>query len=231
MSKIIVLGESHKLMFNQKLFGNKIYILPNFVPSNLFITPESIESKFNVETKIKFLYLSNLMKGKGYDVLIEAFEKMDCLLSSKIELHFAGSFDEEESQLFFENKIKKFNNVFYHGVVQSKEKKKLLESSCVLVLPSSFLEGQPLCILEAYANACFVITTTPPGIKDIFVNEHNGLEINVNDSEDLKTKMEFLIHNRSLIKEYGLTNYQEAKDKYTYDIFIQNLNNLIKIRN
>jgi glycosyltransferase involved in cell wall biosynthesis len=226
--KIIVLGDSHKLMFDKNIFGDKMFSLPNFVQSDLFISSESIEEKFNSNCKIKILYLSNLIYEKGFDVLIEAFEKLDPLLSSKIELSFAGSFESTTDKELFKKRIVNYSNVFYHGIVYSEKKKALLSTSHILVLPSSFLEGQPLCILEAYANACSVIATTPPGINDIFINEHNGLAININDSDDLKNKIEFLINNRYLIKNHGLTNLQEAKEKYTSDIFLKNLNNLLK---
>ena len=51
--------------------------------------------------------------------------------------------------------------------------------------------------------------------------------IKVNDSEDLKAKIEFLIQNTDLIGKYSLTNYKDEKEKYTSDIFIKNFNNSI----
>jgi glycosyltransferase involved in cell wall biosynthesis len=227
MKKIVVLGDSHKLMFDQNVLGDKLFTLPNFVPERLFISEDKLLEKTKGIGKIKILYLSNLMQGKGYDVLIEAFEKLDEVINTKIELHFAGSFESIKSKDFFEARIIKFINVFYHGIVQAKEKKELLASAHIMILPTSFLEGQPLSILEGYANGCAVIATTPPGIKDIFVDKNNGLMIKVNDSEDLKAKIEFLIQNTDLIGKYSLTNYKDAKEKYTSDIFIKNFNNSI----
>jgi hypothetical protein len=59
------------------------------------------------------------------------------------------------------------------------------------------------------------------------MDKNNGLAIKVNDSEDLKAKIELLIQNIDLVGKYSLTNYKEAKDKYTSDIFIKKFNKSI----
>ena len=77
-------------------------------------------------------------------------------------LEFAGKFYSIKSQKQFEFLIKNEENIIYHGEVSDKNKKKSLRSP-YFFLPTSFLEGQPISILEAYASGCFVITSISQG--------------------------------------------------------------------
>ncbi|WP_407209901.1 glycosyltransferase family protein [Citrobacter portucalensis] len=95
---VIVLGERLKGIYNGIIDDNKIYTVENFSQDYLFIRQSELKLKFHNRSKIKILFLSNLLPGKGY---IELLESADFLDESSVEFHFAGGFEDEKQKCFF----------------------------------------------------------------------------------------------------------------------------------
>lgn len=133
------------------------------------------------------------------------------------------------------SKISKIKNIFYYGVVSGEKKRELLWDAHIFCLPTYYkFEAQPLAILEAYASGCVVLTTPQGGIKDIFINEKNGLYINdgVDDlkvlREMLKSRLNTMILNIDRYKEMALLNFHEAQSKYREHIFCESIDKIFR---
>ncbi len=224
---VIVLGESHVSTFSRFINRDKIFIVPNFSQDYLFLSESGIIKKhININNKIVILFLSNMQKEKGYDEIVDAFLLLDDEQKNKIEIHFAGRFDIENEKIQFQNKISGIQGVFYHGIVQGEYKKKLLNLANVFCLPTSFLEGQPVSILEAYAAGCFVLTTNNGGIIDIFEDGINGYQIE-QSSNSICGNFKLLISNTKPILEIGLNNRNMAFHNYRTSIYINKLKKIL----
>jgi len=224
---VIVLGESHISTFSDFVPIKKIFIVPNFSEDYIFISKHDFINKYNNPKKINLLFLSNMQSKKGYKIILEAFLKLDGDIQSLFNLDFAGKFESNKDEKKFTEIIKNNNNIKYHGIVQGNSKKNLLRNAHVFVLPTSFLEGQPISILEAYASGCFVLTTIKGGIVDVFSNYENGYQI----EQSVKSITENLIklsHNLPLIMKVGQKNRDEALIKYRSSIYNKRLLDIIE---
>ncbi len=154
LAGVIILGKSHIEIFSGLLDKNKIHVVPNFSEDYLFIDNKAINAKFLNVSSLKIVFMSNLIPGKGYLQLIEAYKALDNDLKIRIQLDFCGNFNSIEEETKFITEIEEFQQVTYHGIVNGDKKKEILNNAHVFCLPTSYYEGQPISILEAYASGC-----------------------------------------------------------------------------
>ena len=222
LKKIIISGESHYKIFPKSLH-KKIKIIKNCAPNYIFNNYLNIENKFKNVKKIRILFLSNMLPEKGYMELFNGFKLLNKKFKSKAILEFAGKFYNSQMKKEFINLVQKEDNIFFHGQVSDKKKKYLLKSAHIFCLPTIFLEGQPISIIEAYASGCFVITSKKPGISDIFENDKNGFFINKVDSLSIKRKLEEILKKPLLCKKLALYNRKYAGKYFKEDKYIKNI--------
>lgn len=224
----IILGNSHKNIFSDFLPNEKIHIVPNFAEDFLFISNEDIHSKFENNDTLNLLFLSNLLPDKGYKALLNAFISIKPKINKKLRLDFAGRFDSDTLKSEFLNEINKHDNIYYHGVVHGQEKKNLLLRSHVFCLPTSYLEGQPISILEAYASGCIVITTLCGGISDIFLDKINGYEIDPQNVESIANVISFLANQPAMLESIAISNRKTAFEKYRTNLYCDKMSEIIE---
>lgn len=222
----IVLGESLKYIFKGMIDEKKIFVVPNCVDDEFLLNEKEFDKKIeNAQSKDirDVLYLSNFIKEKGYEYVLELAklekENFDKTGEKKFHFNFAGRFfyqkDEKE---FFDyinkNSLKDF--VTYYGVVNGDKKRELLKKSDIFILLTTYpKEGQPISILEAMENGMVIVTTNHAGIPDIVKNNTNGIIINkdkiiINEVYENINNIKFeevLKNNYKNIKEYLQINY------------------------
>lgn len=224
----IVLGESLTNIFSGIIPNEKIHIVKNFAEDNLFIDKINLEKKFFTIDKIKILFLSNLIPGKGYIELIDAFFALDPEIQSQFEIHFAGGFENDDKKENFLKIVDAHTNLFYHGVVQGEKKQNLFFNAHIFCLPTYYYyEGQPISILEAYASGCVVLTTEHGGIIDIFKNRENGFFVEKKSYQSIKNTLEILINFKALLIHIALNNRYVAEKEYRKDRFCKDVINVL----
>ncbi|MEM5016266.1 glycosyltransferase family 4 protein [Metabacillus indicus] len=229
LSKInimIALGESLRNLFVDVIDISKVKVCENYVEDSSLIEDNlydkkvaSVREKVNLEV----LYLSNFIKTKGYMDVLEAAKHFK---NEKILFHFAGTFfskqDEDEFLKFVEqNELQ--NVVNYHGVVRGEQKKSILMTSDVFVLPTYYPnEGQPISIIEAMGNGLTIITTNHAGIPDI-VNSNNGYIIKSKSPEEIVDSLNELLLNREMLINFSNINRNLALNKFKEIHYIRRL--------
>jgi glycosyltransferase involved in cell wall biosynthesis len=230
LSKIqaaIISGDSHREVFMDMIPQNKIHIIPNFTMDEIFITNDKLEKKYDHVFPMKVLYVSGMRNKKGYQDLLNGYIQLTERNRNQIEIDFAGEFETNTERIQFEDAIEKYPNLKYHGVINDNHKINLFLKSHIFCLPTKYLEGQPISILEAYASGCCVMTTCNGGIVDIFENNINGFEIDVGDSNSISKQLEFCLKRLDLVKEIANANFEIAKKKYKKDVFLTSTSNVI----
>jgi glycosyltransferase involved in cell wall biosynthesis len=215
MRGVIVLGNSHVSIFNNMIDNSKIHVINNFAEDFLFSNPEKIVKKFSKTGKIKVLFLSNMILGKGHHELLGGYVKLSDTLKSQIQIDFAGAFSSKIEKIGFLNKLEKYENVKYHGIVSGLEKKNLLDNAHILCFPSYLFEGQGICLIEGYAAGCVGITTGKSGISDIFIDNINGFKIEEKSEDSVKSVLEEIVLKKGDLLNIAINNFKQAKQIYT----------------
>ena len=229
VSGAIVLGDSLKYIFDGLVDQDKIHVVPNCVDNEFLISDVDLQKKIeNPDNTYHILYLSNLIRSKGFDIVLEmAKEYKNSPGGKKLHFDFAGKFYEDVEREFFDGYVKKYHLedvVTNHGIVTGNKKRSLLKNSTFFALPTTYpKEGQPISILEAMGNGLVILTTNHAGIPDIVQNGKNGCVV---DCEKAKTKL--YLHyiddlSKAQIDKISVNNYKEVKDCFLENTYVFNL--------
>jgi glycosyltransferase involved in cell wall biosynthesis len=215
MRGVIVEGHRGLTIFEKGFSREKIKLINNFADEYLFVSENDINEKFKKE-KLQILYLSNMIKEKGYADLLTAFVALSEEIKRQYQLNFVGGFPEEIDRVKFLNSISNEPSVEYLGrFIDGEEKKALYNKTHIFCLPTYYpYEGQPISILEGYATGCAVITTLHAGIPDIFADHKNGFAVRPFNPQDISEKLTSIVARKEMLKEIALWNWREAKEHY-----------------
>lgn len=138
-----------------------------------------------VESKIKFVFISRIMKEKGIDQYLETAvfikEKYP-----ETEFHICGACEDD-----YEPILKKYHDegtIIYHGMVQDIQKV-LKEIHCT-VHPTYYPEGISNVLLESAATTRPIITTDHVGCREVVKDGYNGFLVEKKNTKDLIRAME-----------------------------------------
>ncbi|MFW5887155.1 MAG: glycosyltransferase family 4 protein, partial [Bacteroidota bacterium] len=236
-----------KSMFNEKnviLLGNKLRndFLKYFHPEHAFVLANTIHNSLtdnefkNIvapkgsKTSLNILYLSNMMKAKGW---FETLMTAEVLMRKGVEfnLRFAGSWQSKVDKNEFFSYIEKNNlknHVFYEGVVGGDKKRSLLHHSDILVFPTTYVyEALPRVIIEAFEYGVVPISTYNGSVPDLIEHGCNGYLIKNTNPETISNYITKLVDREVLINISK--NAREAfLEKYQISVFKSNFINIIK---
>ncbi|MBM7567323.1 glycosyltransferase family 4 protein [Paenibacillus sacheonensis] len=226
---VIVLGNSLKGLFSDVIDAGKIRICENYIEDEALLDNFEFEIKINrlYQGDMEVLYLSNFIKSKGYQDVLQAANR---LKNANVRFHFAGKFFEEQDKEEFMDYVKQHgleNNVLYHGVVMGEDKKKLFERCNIFVLPTYYPnEGQPISIIEAMGNGLSIITTNHAGIPDI-VSSRNGYIIDKQAPDQIASAIQELMNNREYLVQHANENRLTTLMKFKEIDYIKRLESIM----
>ena len=162
--------------------------------------------------EINFLYAGRLIKQKGVLNILNAFSKLEKKYNN-IHLYIAGDGPE------YDKYQKKFRSkrISFLGALTHNELFDYYAITDIFLYPPLWPEGLPTSILEAGLMKCSVIGTNQGGIKEIIMNNKNGLVISGTE-KSLFDGMEKLIKNKNLRKELSNTLYEDILNKFSWDV-------------
>ena len=214
IKKIIAISENVKTSLNKiGIPSDKIEVIPPILDFSVFksdVGGKNLRSALNInDDEFVILYLGNLTKTKGIDMILDAMSMVknrysNIRLLSGIELTHSGT-DKRKKEI--SSKIKTYNlaqNIIELGLITNVEK--VMDAADVVVAPfqnTYEVADYPLTILESMAVGTPVITTTVGGIPEIINNGENGILINPDDSLALSREITNLIDNPIKRREIG----------------------------
>ena len=185
--RIIALSERLRGMYEfDPVVLKRVAVVPNGPPTAL--PGKARIWAPSADRTVRLLYLSNLIQSKGYAHVLQAAALLWQESALQFELVFAGRFmrsaDDEvamsaaeaERRLLARIEAEGLGGVVhYTGPVSGAAKRRLLETSDFLLLPTNYRhEGQPVSIIEAMAHGCVVIATDFRAIPDMVVDGTTG---------------------------------------------------------
>lgn len=95
-----------------------------------------------------------------------------------------------------------------------------------IVALTSLNEGTPVSIIEAMASARPVISTNVGGVRDIIIENENGLLSGSNDVKDYSDKLFRLLENKEMRLKLGLRGREFARSRFNKDRLVNDIKNL-----
>ena len=171
--------------------GVEARVIPKIIDLSMF-HPTSRQAGYGS----RFISAGNLVDGKGFDVLIQAFAVLTRQLP-ETRLLIMGD-GPERMKLGLSEKV-----VLYGRYRREEFAQKLAESDVFVM--ASRAETFGVVYVEAMASGLPVIATACGGPED-FVNERNGVLVPVDDVEALGRAMRDTLENRSRYEDTAIAN-------------------------
>lgn len=211
--------------------NNKIEVIPPIVDFSRFKpgAGKEIRDTLNIPDEFVILYLGNLGKTKGVDIILDALNLVksqypNIKLLSGIELSHTGK-DSGRKQIM--TKIKNLNldrNIEEFGLISNVEEAMDIADVYVYPIRDTFgVMDYPLSILESMAVGTPVITTRVGGIPEIIENYVNGIMIKPNDSRELADKITYLIENPIERKKLSTNGMKFVNEKFNTDKIVSKI--------
>ena len=183
---------------------NKVEVLYTFHN----IGQDFVQPKPRDKNNTNLLFIGSFDRRKGILDLLRAMESIN---SEDVTLHLCGQLTDQSINEEFSSLVKKLGKtVAIHGYVQGEEKKAILQSSDILVLPS-YSEGMPVVIMEAFAAGCGIISTKIAAIPEI-ITDSNGILIEPGDIHALANAIETLVDDSTRLIEMKKCNFEKGKE-------------------
>lgn len=186
----------------EKNTGINSYVVPNIVNTDIFSYKQRKEND-----TFTFISASSLIWGKGMDLVIKAFARIQ---DKNAKLIIMGDGDERATleKMVIENDIA--NRVSFFGKYSRQEFNDFLSHSDCFVLASRG-ETFGVVYIEAMAAGVPVIATKCGGPEE-YVNNKTGLIVDVDNEDDLCIAMNCMIEKKQLYDNRLISEY--AKEKF-----------------
>jgi glycosyltransferase involved in cell wall biosynthesis len=179
-----------------------------------------ISSSPNRKEKDTFdiLYVGQVVKHKGVDVLIEAFRGIP---AKNIRLHLVGTGYQSGEM----KKIADDPRIILHGYISDEQKNELFSMADVCVVPSIWYENSPLVIYESFFHGLPVVGSRIGGIPELIKEGYNGLLFEAGNPKELRQNLQYLMNHPGELRKMGEGALESAKE-YTIQAHINKLENI-----
>ena len=166
------------------------------------------------------VYIGRIVQEKGLFTLVKAFVNTDFKL--KI-IGFSNTGYQEELENFLKDKP---HNIEFLGRKSFPEIIPYLQTCAFTIVPSENYDNFPNTVLESFAFRKPVIATNLGSLRETIIHEETGLLFHQQDFLDLREKVNFLLQNPALCKQYGDNAYHKLQDEYGSEKHYEKLMNV-----
>lgn len=245
ISKLLVLGNSLKSMFDDLLPNERISVLMNGINPLEFPVKKTREvDPFTI------LYVGHLTFPKGFYDLVEAYKLLNSEFGKDISFIFAGErigcepalskFLNTKWACYFLDNIRditktiedfidnaEYYNARYLGIVDPIERLIALHQADLFILPS-YTEGLSMSCIEAMSTGLPIITTPVGAMPEIVINNRGGLIIDIGNYKMLASSIRELFIDRKKVFKMGQFNRKFVESNLTIQSVAIHLNQIIQ---
>jgi glycosyltransferase involved in cell wall biosynthesis len=189
VDKFIVLTDFAKKKFKDSILKTSpdaFVVKPNFVVDRGIGQPDREDF---------FLYAGRLIKEKGIETLLESTKIFDY----KLTIIGDGPMRREVEHVAETNA-----NVSYLGFQSTEVIVNYLKKCKALIFPSTWYEGFPMIILEAFSTGTPVIASRLGAMEEIVQHNVNGLHVNPGEADDLVDKLKRAMTETDLMRRLSM---------------------------
>lgn len=207
---IIVLSRNVQDYFKEQYNRETIFI-PNGIGKPCLKECREITERFGLKGNDYILFLARLVPEKGAHYLIEAYKQLKT--DKKLVIAGGDSHASEYMEKIYKS-VEDSDNIIMTGFVQGRMLEELYSNAYIFVQPSD-IEGMAMTLLEAmsYGNCCLV-SDIPENTE---VVEDKALSFRKGDVLDLKEKLQYLLENETVVKNYKEKSSAFICQKYNWE--------------
>ncbi|WP_338727598.1 glycosyltransferase family 4 protein [Haladaptatus sp. DJG-WS-42] len=200
---IIVLSVYWKHILEPVSGRTQLFVLPNA------IDPDEYDPHFDV-TPPHVVFISNHVERKGIREFVTAVEQLtDAGLAFRVTIAGKGPLSH-----LAEGLAARYQSVSYVGYVSEAEKRALLDSASIYVLPTH-AEGLPIGILEAMAGGNAILSTPVGSIPEL-IRAENGRLVTPGAADALTAALSALLADPKLVRNMAQRNRTLVEEGYTW---------------
>lgn len=173
-------------------------------------------SEYPNDNKVKFLFISRIMKEKGIDYYLSTAKTIRNKYKNA-EFHICGFCEDE-----YKGKLQELDDngtVIYHGMIDNVSE--FLKDIHCVIHPTYYPEGMSNVLLESCASGRPIITTDRSGCREIVDDGINGYMIRVKNQEDLDVAVEkFLSLSNVQRKNMGIAGRKKVEKQFDRQIVV-----------
>ncbi|WP_135822874.1 glycosyltransferase family 4 protein [Halostella litorea] len=209
--RIVVLSEYWRDVLAFRASPEKLVVIPNAVDADEY-RPAFDGDRPHVA------FVSNHVERKGISELTDAVDALKRNGAPPFRVSIAGDGPLSDRA---EALAERHDGVDYRGYVSEAEKRALLDSASIYVLPTHG-EGLPIALLEGMAGGNAVVTTGVGSIPEV-VDEENGVLVDPGDSDDLAAALADLLADPDAVAAMGRTNREAVSERYSWRAAVDRL--------
>lgn len=210
--------------------GGKVAETPNGVDVGRFnpgVEHLMLKRKFGITDKKVVLFVGGLDKPhffKGVEYLIESVAKIH---DESLVLIIVGDGDLKDRYKSVAERENVSDRVIFAGKVPDQELPGYYSAADLVVLPSFTMgEAFGMVLVEAMATGKPVIASNLPGIRTVVNEGRNGFLVQPKDVDSLAAKIQYLIQNKNVSREFGVDGRKKAEEKYSWDKIAKKVENI-----
>lgn len=181
----LILYDSEETRKNTEFYIHESKLKDSFVA---YVIVDKMKS-YHICDDEYFLYIGNLEKRKGTDILLRAYQKYRTAGGEK-KLYLAGKMRDSEIEELYNNLKNAVQGIEYLGYIETEEKMKLYSKCSCFIFPSRN-EGFGMPPIEAMQYGKSIIVSDLPIFKEILGEAVNYVSIKKDDmfAEELANQM------------------------------------------
>ena len=190
-----------------------------------------LENAYDLAGKTVLFSLGRLVKRKGVDQTIKALERITEPLVDNL-VYFIGGIGPQAEYIRKLVPERLANKIIFLGELSEKEKWLWLKRCDIFIMPARNIngdfEGFGIVYLEASLSGKPVIAGNSGGVSDAVIDGYNGLLVNPEDPDSIKTAIIKLALDRNLCQELGQRGLARALKEFNWEKQTAELVNAIK---
>lgn len=176
-------------------------------------------SRFPESSEETILFLGNVTKEKGIEILLDSFTR----IKTPLHLHIVGKGSTNYIK-FLQSRIppKKKDYIHFRGFLCGNPLLTAMKDARYLVHPATWYENMPNSIIEMMSIGKPILTTNIGSLPELVEHEGNGLLVPAGDVNALSQAM-IKMETTNMIKQYGDRSRMLYEKRHTEEIHLQSL--------
>ena len=187
-----------------------VFFFPNF---RIHSFEPSFDTKHLFNNEFKIVFMARISRMKGIDAIFRLADRIETEYGKEhnFTIDFYGPISPQDDA-FFKKQIRKFNFVFYKGVLSPENVYFVLSEYDLSVLPTKYPgEGFPGTILDSYIAGVPVIVSNWRFLPEFVNHGKTGYVFNLDNEEDFFYYIDKLNNNRHMLRDMKLNAYKKSK--------------------